>query len=162
GAAPVPPGPTGARRAGVGPEVPVLELPHSHDLARKALRFTAEGTEADPGPRIVHAEELGGLILLADLAGPGTPPVPDVLALEAAAAQAPWAVATFQAVAFAPSLRAAATELNLHHSTLQERLGRAERWLGWTVHDPRGRLRLQVALALRRLHRGGPREGQGA
>jgi len=60
---------------------------------------------------------------------------------------------TLQAVAFTPSLRAAAAELNLHHSTLRERLCHAERWLGWPVRDPPGRLRLQLALTLRRLHR---------
>ncbi|MFE2492976.1 helix-turn-helix domain-containing protein [Streptomyces scopuliridis] len=41
----------------------------------------------------------------------------------------------------------------MHHSTLQDRLAQAEHWLGRPVHDLRGRLRLQLALALWRLHR---------
>ncbi|WP_066361136.1 helix-turn-helix domain-containing protein [Herbidospora mongoliensis] len=50
------------------------------------------------------------------------------------------------------SLRTAATQMNLHHSTLVDRLGRAEQLLGWDVRDPGGRFRLQLAFALRRLH----------
>ncbi|WP_017597696.1 hypothetical protein, partial [Nocardiopsis lucentensis] len=72
----------GASRAGVGPEVDVSDLPESWEDAARALRFTAEGTGADPGPRVVRAEELGGLLLLADAVGPGWEPVPDVAALE--------------------------------------------------------------------------------
>jgi hypothetical protein len=149
-----PPGSTEPdQRSGIGPEVSVLELPDSLAAARKALRFTADGSDLDPGPRVVDATHLGGLVLLADLAGPETPAIPDVQALETAIGQARWVAATLQAVAFTASLRAAATDLNLHHSTLQGRLSHAERWLGWPVHDPSGRLRLQVALILRRLHR---------
>ena len=51
------------------------------------------------------------------------------------------------------SLRAAATTLRVHHSTLQDRITHAEHLLGWNVREPGGRLRLQVALALRRLQR---------
>lgn len=144
---------TGSRRAGIGPAVPVLDLPASATAARTALRFTAEGDEHDPGPRTVYADELGGLTLLADSVGPGTEPIADVRALERAVAAAPWAASTLHAVAFATSLRAAAAELTMHHSTLQDRLAQAEHWLGWPVHEPRGRLRLQLALTVWRLHR---------
>jgi hypothetical protein len=140
-------------RAGVGPEVPVLDLPASHRAALTALRLTAEGTEQDPGPRVVHADRLGGLAVLAGAVGPDTEPVPDVHALERAAASAPWMLAVLEAVASARSLRAAAEEVAVHHSTLQDRLAHAESLLGWSVHEPQGRLRLQLALALRRLHR---------
>ncbi|MEE1800892.1 MULTISPECIES: helix-turn-helix domain-containing protein [unclassified Streptomyces] len=144
---------TGGRRAGIGPAVPLLGLPASWAAARVALRFTAEGDAWDPGPRTVYADDLGTLVLLADAVGAGGEPVPDVRALERAAGAAPWAALTLHAVAFAPSLRAAAAELTLHHSTLQDRLAQAEQWLGWPVQDPYGRLRLQLALMARRLHR---------
>jgi hypothetical protein len=140
-------------RLGVGPAVPVLELPRSWAEARTALRFTAEGTPQDPGPRVVHAEELGGLALLADLVVTGAEPPPDVRALETAAATTPWLPATLHAVAYTASLRAAASEINVHHSTLQDRLAHAEHLLGWPVRTPQGRLRLQLALAMRRLAR---------
>uniref|UniRef100_UPI0035900A20 helix-turn-helix domain-containing protein n=1 Tax=Streptomyces afghaniensis TaxID=66865 RepID=UPI0035900A20 len=140
-------------RLGVGPAVPVLELPRSWAKARTALRFTAEGTPQDPGPRVVYAEELGGIALLADLVVPGAEPPPDVRALETAAATTPWLAATLHAVASTASLRAAASEINVHHSTLQDRLAHAEHLLGWPVRTPQGRLRLQLALAMRHLAR---------
>jgi hypothetical protein len=139
-------------RAGVGPAVPVLGLPASWAAARTALRLTAEGTDEDPGPRIVHADELGGLAMLAGAVGPATPPIPDVLALEQVAAAAPWMLSTLYAVATNTSLRTAAVALRVHHSTLQDRIIHAERLLGWPVREPQGRLRLALALALRRLH----------
>lgn len=146
------PAPYRAQRAGIGPAVVVPDLPSSWANARTALRFTAQGTPEDPGPRIVAYEELGGLALLAGAVGPTSEPVPDVAALGVAAVSATWALATLVAVAEAASLRAAAGDLRLHHSTLQERLTTIEHHLGWPVRGPRGRLRLQVALALRRLH----------
>ncbi|MFI5792991.1 helix-turn-helix domain-containing protein [Streptomyces sp. NPDC051677] len=142
-----------AGRAGVGPAVPVPDLPRSWTAARTALRFTADGTAQDPGPRVVYADELGGVALLADLVAPGAEPPPDVHAVEAAAADAPWLLATLYAVTATASLRAAAAEANVHHSTLQDRLVHAEHLLGWPVRTPQGRLRLHLALTMRRLAR---------
>jgi hypothetical protein len=140
-------------RLGVGPAVPVLDLPRSWAAARTALRFTADGTAQDPGPRVVYADELGGVALLADLVAPGAEPPPDVGALEAAAAGTPWLLATLHAVATTGSLRAAAAEITVHHSTLQDRLTHAEHLLGWQLRTPQGRLRLQLALTMRNLAR---------
>ncbi|NKQ55458.1 PucR family transcriptional regulator [Amycolatopsis sp. K13G38] len=144
--------PDGAR-AGIGPAVPVEELPASWEAARLALRLTAEGTPADPGPRIVHAEDAGGLIVLARTVGPDTPKIADVIAVETASQTAPWMLTTLDTLAGATSLRAAATALHVHHSTLQERLTHAEHLLGWSLGDTPGRFRLHLALTLRRLHR---------
>lgn len=152
---PVPPprpAPYRSQRAGIGSAVPVLGLPASWTHARTALRFTADGTQVDPGPRIVSYDELGSLVLLAASVGPATEPVPDVNALTAVAASAPWALATLTAVADNGSLRSAAAAMRLHHSTLQDRLNMIEHQLGWAVRDPNGRLRLHLALALRRLY----------
>ncbi|WP_405593510.1 helix-turn-helix domain-containing protein [Streptomyces sp. NBC_01092] len=143
-----------AGRVGVGPAVPVLDLPRSWSEARVALRFTAEGTAQDPGPGVVHADELGGIALLADIVVPGAEQPPDVQALETAAAAAPWLLGTLHAVSSTVSLRAAAAEINLHHSTLQERLAQAEHLLGWPLRTPQGRFRLGLALAMRHLARG--------
>ncbi|MEH0581426.1 MULTISPECIES: helix-turn-helix domain-containing protein [Streptomyces] len=142
-----------AGRAGVGPAVPVPDLPRSWAAAHTALRFTADGTAQDPGPLVVYADELGGVALLADLVVPGAEPPPDVHAVEAAAADAPWLLATLYAVTATASLRAAAAEANVHHSTLQDRLVHAEHLLGWPVRTPQGRLRLHLALTMRRLAR---------
>nr|WP_240896089.1 helix-turn-helix domain-containing protein [Kineococcus siccus] len=145
--------PTASRRVGVGPAVAVGELPASALAARRALRLTAEGTAADPGPRVVQAEQVQALLLLADAVTPATAPVADVVALERAAAAGPWVLATLHALTVAPTRRAAAAELGVHHSTLQERLTGAQRLLGWDLHEPAGVQRLHLALALRRLHR---------
>lgn len=139
-------------RSGIGPLVTVADLPSSWSAARTALRFTAAGTEQDPGPHVVHADRLGGLAVLAAAVGPGTEPVPDVQDLERARSTAPWALATLVAVATTASIRTAAATLVVHHSTLQDRLAHVEDLLGWSVRDPGGRLRLQLAIALRRLH----------
>jgi hypothetical protein len=138
-------------RAGVGPPTPILDLPASWAAAKVALRFAAEGTEEDPGTTIVHSAELGGLALLAEV--PAGPATPDLKALDHAASAAPWVLKTLHTTAMSISLRAAATTLRVHHSTLQDRITHAEHLLGWNVREPGGRLRLQVALALRRLQR---------
>ena len=145
------PVPAFAGRAGVGPAAPVLQLPASWAAARVALRFAAEGTEEDPGPAVVHYRELGALALLAEVGDQSS--APDVKALDHAASAAPWMPATLHAAANSASLRAAAAALRVHHSTLQDRIAHAEQLLGWNVREPQGRLRLQLALALRRLHR---------
>jgi PucR C-terminal helix-turn-helix domain len=142
----IPPG-----RAGIGPAVPAADLPASYAAARIALRFAADGTEEDPGDTVVHYESLGSLALLAE--APARPEVPDLSALAHAIAAAPWALATLHAVAATASLRAAAARLRLHHSTLQDRVVHLEHLLGWPVREPAGKLRLQLALALRRLRR---------
>lgn len=144
-----------AGRVGVGPAVSVPELPESWAGARTALRFTAEGTAQDPGERVVprRRPRRARPPRPADRAGGGPPP--DVRDLERAAADSPWMLATLHAVATTASLRSAAIGVNVHHSTLQDRLTHAEALLGWPVRTPRGRLRLHLALTLRHLARGG-------
>lgn len=140
-------------RAGVGPAGTIADLPASWAQARQALRLTAEGTPADPGPRVVVAAEVEALLLLARTVHPGTRPGPDVEALERAAAAAAWVLPTLDAVCTTTSRRSAAAKLAVHHSSLQERLHTAERLLGWDLLQPAGVLRLQLALVGRRLHR---------
>ena len=141
-----------AGRAGVGPAVAAADLPRSWAAARTALRFTSDGgAQESGGPPVVYADELGGVALLAGLVVPGGEPAPDVRAVQAAAADAPWMLHTLHAVAATASLRAAAAEVNVHHSTLQDRLTHAEHLLGWSVRTPHGRFRLQLALTMRHL-----------
>ncbi|MCK9923957.1 helix-turn-helix domain-containing protein [Frankia sp. AgPm24] len=137
--------------AGVGCAVPIADLPSSWDGARLALRLTAEGNATDPGPRVVYADELGGLALLVRAVDLDAGPVPDVQTLAHAGATTTWMLTTLDALARADSLRHAARLLNVHHSTLQARLSQAEVALGWPVREPAGRLRLQLALAIRRI-----------
>ncbi|SSC25080.1 PucR C-terminal helix-turn-helix domain-containing protein, partial [Klenkia terrae] len=141
-------------RCGAGPAGPVQDLPRSAELAALALRLTAEGTPEDPGPRVVHADDVTTVLALVRAAA-DEPPLPDVRALDAAAAAGPWVLTTLDAVATTGSQRDAARALHLHHSTLQDRLQHAEQLLGWDLRDPAGRLRLQLALHLRRAARAG-------
>jgi hypothetical protein len=140
----------GAGRIGVGPAVPVLELPKSWSHARTALRFAADGTDDDPGPSVVFADELGALMLLADALDPTVPPA-DVRALEKAARSGPWVLRTLVEFTSHASLRLAAAALYIHHSTLKDRITAIEHDLGFLVGSPAGRLRVQLALAVRRL-----------
>ncbi|WP_327086296.1 helix-turn-helix domain-containing protein [Nonomuraea sp. NBC_01738] len=143
-------------RAGVGPAVPLADLTRSWQAARVALRFTADGTAHDPGPRVVGHDDLGTLALLAAQIHPGAPRPPDVDVLEEAARTSPWMLATLDAIATSASLRTAATALTIHHSTLQSRLAQAARVIPWPLSTPDGRLRLHLALTARRLHRNPP------
>ena len=124
-------------RSGIGKAVSLDCVAQPWDTARTARRLTAERTGDDPGPRSVSYDDLGGLALPSDSVSPATPPIPDELVLEHAAAAAPWILATLHAVATSVSLRGAATALLVHHSTLQERIEHAERLLGWTIRETR-------------------------
>ncbi|MFI6463673.1 helix-turn-helix domain-containing protein [Streptomyces sp. NPDC050538] len=140
----------GLGRTGIGPAVPLLDLPRSWDRARTALRYAAEGTDEDPGPGVVLYDELGTLGLLADALDPASPP-DDVRALEKAARSGLWVLRTLVEFTSHTSLRLAAAALYVHHSTLKGRITLIEQDLGFPVCDPQGRLRVQLALAARRL-----------
>ncbi|MFK0289862.1 helix-turn-helix domain-containing protein [Streptomyces sp. NPDC090442] len=140
----------GIGRVGFGPTVSLLDLPSSWAQARTALRFAAEGTDHDPGPSTVYADELGALVLLANGLDPASPPA-DVRALERAARSGPGVLRTLVEFTSHASLRLAAAALYLHHSTLTDRIAAIEHDLGFPVRDPQGRLRVQTALAVRRL-----------
>jgi DNA-binding PucR family transcriptional regulator len=81
--------------------------------------------------------------------------VADVRALDAVAAAHPWALGTLDAVIRHLTVRKAATELHVHHSTLQERIVHLRRELGFDVDSPTGRQRAALALVLRRLRNSG-------
>jgi hypothetical protein len=139
-------------RAGVGTPVPLAEVPDSYQQARIALRLTGSGTSEDPGPGQLWAADLGGLAVLA--AGCDTAAaVQEVARLERATGLHPWAPSTLEALGTSGSVRAAATVLQVHHSTLQDRLELLGRALGYSVQTPAGRTRGYLALLLTRLRR---------
>jgi hypothetical protein len=142
-------------RSGLGGDVPIIDAATSWRQARIALRFTAAGTPDDPGPCHVVYSELGALALLADVIGPSKAPPADVVTLDRAADSAPWLLETLSHLVTHNSLRAASEAAHLHHSSLQMRVAHAEQLLGWSLTDPDGRLRVQMALVARRLHRVG-------
>ncbi|CAM5601821.1 helix-turn-helix domain-containing protein [Streptomyces griseorubiginosus] len=138
------------QRVGIGPAVPVKNAPDSAQAARLALRFASDADDH----RVVHADDLGVLLLLGETISEAHQrwrSHPDVLAVQRAAGHAAWVLPTFDAVAVSDSLRTAAAILVVHHSTLQKRVSQFPRLLGWDVTTPSGRLRLQLALFVVRL-----------
>ncbi|MFI1335260.1 helix-turn-helix domain-containing protein [Streptomyces sp. NPDC020845] len=143
--------PTTGARIGVGPSLPGLEAPESWQQARTALRFAAMGA---PSPAVVHAGELGALAAIATgLRRSDIAEVTDVAALDLLAAQL-HGEATPQvltALCATGSVRKAAASVYRHHSTVADRLTRAEAHLGFSFTTPAGWLRLELALLLRNL-----------
>jgi hypothetical protein len=133
---------SGGVRRGLGLAGPVLELPRSARSAVIALRLT---TDARPE---VDAESLGVLIRVAEVMDADAEPPPDVTTLERLDADA---LATLDAVAAEPGIRAAARSLGLHHSTVQARVAALSDELGYDVRSADGRVRFGVARLLHRL-----------
>ncbi|RSD09561.1 helix-turn-helix domain-containing protein [Amycolatopsis eburnea] len=134
-----------ARRMGVGPAVPAIEVARSWVAARTALRFTSDD---DP---VVRWEQLGSLAALDGKLAPAD--LPDVQALDRLAAEPHGGdtLAALSALCATGSARKAAAVLHRHHSTMPARLARAAAVLGFDVDTPAGRFRLHLALMLRRL-----------
>lgn len=123
-----------------------MDLPSSWSSALVALRARR------PEELLVHAEALGALVALVQAVDSGSAVPQDVLRVEELQADRPTARA-LDAIVDSPSLRAAATVLGLHHSTLQARVDQLNHALGFDVSTPHGRTRLDLALALARVRR---------
>ncbi|MEV8098880.1 helix-turn-helix domain-containing protein [Kitasatospora sp. NPDC085879] len=131
-------------RVGVGGPVDALAAGESWQQARAALRFAVAGT---PAEAVADHEALGTVALLADLPAERLRARPDVRALELLAAREEGAPAVAALAAFCRtgSLRQAAAELHLHHSSVASRLARVEEETGWRLRDPQDRFRAQLA-----------------
>jgi hypothetical protein len=133
----------GAVRVGIGPELPGSRAAESWAGARTALLFTG------PHDLVVRHDELGALALYAGLPDAAIAGLADVRAMEGIGDEARAAV---RALCLEGSVRRAATAMHLHHSSMAARVARAEALLGFSLHDPAGRLRAHLALTLVRLH----------
>jgi hypothetical protein len=133
-----------ATRTGIGVCVPASELPRSWSTALVALRLTTTGRP------VVRAEDLGVLLQLAAADDASAPPHPDVAALQELAGEG-LDLATLDALHAAGGIRPAASSLGLHHSTVQARVRRARRLLGYDPSSPEGRLRYAAARLLHRV-----------
>ncbi len=137
----VPPPP----RAGVGPWVQVRELPESWRAAVVALRLTGASTP------VLMADELGPLLVLAAGVDAQPGPIPEVELLDSVTSTWPWAASTLEALSAHDSVRAAAQELNVHHSTVQARCEQLEDVVGFSLRNQAGRTRIALGLRLQRL-----------
>ncbi|MFI2608290.1 PucR family transcriptional regulator [Kitasatospora sp. NPDC018619] len=128
-------------RAGLGPWVRADRAPASWDGAVIALRLTAPSTPT------VDATDLGAMLMLAQAHDPHAPheDVRALLRLDARSAT------VLRALVEADSLRAAAAELGMHHSTLQARHEALTRDLGYDPRSTTGRMRYIAAALLQRL-----------
>lgn len=139
----VPPG----LRIGIGGSVAALDAGTSWAQARVALRFTCElAHEA-----VIGHDDLGTVALLADIPVDRLRAQPDVQALGGLAEESLAALAAFCRTG---SLRQAAAELHLHHSSVAGRLAHVEKALGRPLTAPEDRFRAQLALYALRLASG--------
>lgn len=134
-----------APRAGIGVAAAPHDLARSWQSALTALRLTSDG---EP---LLHADELGSLLLLAEISTDGAPENCDLQSVGLVIRESPRILPMLDTLAASDSLRAAANTLGFHHSTVQSRAEDLSGKLGFDVRTSRGRTRLAVALALYRL-----------
>ncbi|MFC7862558.1 hypothetical protein ACFU5B_01885 [Streptomyces murinus] len=127
--------------AGFGTWVRADRAPESWDAAIIALRLTDATTPA------VDAADLGAMLLLAQAYDPGAPHE-DVLAL---AGLDPRSADVLRTLVEADSIRSAAAELGMHHSTVQARHESLTHTLGYDPRGNVGRMRYIAAALLLRL-----------
>jgi hypothetical protein len=149
GSAPLP-GRDAVAAAALGGAAPPLEARRSWLQARLALRFAVPGVAESA---FVDHDTLGTLALIAEVPAHRLRTDPDVLALDALAATRVGAqdVAALDAFCRTGSLRQAAAELHLHHSSVAARLARVEQAVGWRLDTTADRFRARLALVARRL-----------
>ncbi|MEV8452319.1 helix-turn-helix domain-containing protein [Streptomyces sp. NPDC052095] len=128
-------------RAGLGPWARADHAPESWAGAVVAHRLT------DPADPVVDATGLGAMLLLAQAYDVETPH-DDVRALGRLDTRS---AAVLRVLVEADSIRAAAAELGLHHSTVQARHEAITRELGYDPRTPTGRMRYAAAGLLLRL-----------
>ena len=112
--------------------------------ARTALRFT---TRRHP---VIRYSDLGALALLAEIPSDVGRGNPDVAAI-ARLAESSDELETLDAYCATGSLRRAAEDLHLHHSSVTRRIEQIGRTLGFELTAPAGLTRARLALAVWRL-----------
>lgn len=131
---------------GIGETVTVERLADSFDQALVALRLSRAG-------EAVTYRDLGALSLLVRAHDASPVPHPDAIAIGTATASSTIARRVLEAMELNTTVRAAAHELGLHHSTVQAHCDRLEKELGYSFRTAQGRTRLALGLALHRLGR---------
>ncbi|MDP3207703.1 MAG: hypothetical protein Q8M65_01015, partial [Rhodoglobus sp.] len=132
-------------RAGVGYAVSPDRLDRSWLSALTALRLTSASQ------MVLRADDLGGVILLAEAMSAQGYDHPDLAALRRQFDAGPRMVSMVEAIVATDSLRAAAVAAGLHHSTMQAHANDVSSSLGFDVRTAAGRTRLSIALSLYRL-----------
>ncbi|WP_310528620.1 helix-turn-helix domain-containing protein [Nocardioides sp.] len=135
-----------ASPCGVGVATSVDELHHSFRTAMVALRLCSP-----PEDGLVCSDVYGGLVdMLADTPEDGHQP--DVERMDEIVAH-PWGLATVGAIVTTHSVREAARQAGVHHSTMSTRMDVISATLGFDPLDGFGRARLGLAYLSHRLRR---------
>ena len=134
-------------RAGIGSQVAVLNAPTSWFEARALLRFTVDM----PGMRVSHFskyEDQGSLVALTMSPIDFLRQLPEVAGLEMLATTSTGrnSIEALDSYIRNGSMRGAAVELFLHHTSVAGRLDHASEVLGFSVADPAGTFRAKLAL----------------
>ncbi|MFE6996732.1 hypothetical protein ACFVAE_12290 [Microbacterium sp. NPDC057659] len=137
-------GTTAGGRAGLGLRARADHAPDSWLGAVIALRLATDLTP------VVDAADLGAMLLLATAYDPDAPHE-DVRAL---ASLDPRNAEILRVIVESDSIRSAATELGMHHSTVQAKHDSLTRALGYDVRTTSGRMRYIAAEMLRRVTEG--------
>ena len=132
-------------RSGVGLAMVPSALDQSWASALLALRLTTP-----QHPRHL-ADDLGSLLVFAEVADSSRFETPDLTALKLLLQSQPKALALLESLATASSLRAVAEEAGLHHSCVQNRGADYSAALGFDISTAQGRVRLSRLLTLYRL-----------
>jgi hypothetical protein len=141
-------------RGGVGARVEVLRAAHSWESARAALRFTSP-TPGLRRPTLASVDAIGSAIALASIPVSQLRALPELIALDHLAETPAGrdAIAALDAYLRTGSMRRAATELYLHHTSVAARVKRADAALGYPVDEHRACEQARLALTLWQLKR---------
>lgn len=135
----------------VGPETAVEQCGRSWSEVRRGVRFAT--VRARPSEWI-YTEDLGCVIVLADLNRQAITLLPDVRAVEevAASPSGKGDMKIVDQLGRASSLREVATALHLHHSSVSYRIDKISKVLGFDLRSADGRYRVRTAFLLWQLY----------
>lgn len=144
---------TGADRGpwvGIGASVGVFAASTSWRQALRALRFASS---TGYGRRAIAYERLSSLELLTELPPERVNRNSEVMRINelAATTSGAQAVSAVEAFCVFGSLRRAAAELHVHHSTVAARLAQVASVMGWDFDDPMDRFMATLVLMVRRV-----------
>jgi hypothetical protein len=136
-------------RVGAGPRRQPQEAHLSWRAANQALVFAVSGGSST----VVHSDDIGPLVLLAALQRADLAAVPDVAALRGLAESRAGrdVVATLECLVATGSLRQVSSAMHMHHSSIANRIHRAEAVLGYGLGSQDGIFRARLALEMWRL-----------
>lgn len=135
----------------IGPVTRVEDSRTSWAMARRGVRFAALGGR---WPTCTTTDDLGCLVVLADLDPAQIAALPDVQAVAALAAgkSGDADIELLDGLGWLTSLRDLADALHMHHSSVAYRVGNLSAALGYDVRTQNGRFRTRTALVLWRLY----------